>query len=651
MSFKASYKIYLLLLGITFLFYGNSIKNEYALDDVFVTNNPVVFKGVRAIPEIFTSWYYTSQNAQSGYRPMGKSTFAIEYSLFGKNVQISHFINLILYWLACCLLFRTLILLLGTGSVLFSSVVCALFLIHPLHSEVVCSLKNRENILSFIGAMSSFIFLLYYVSSKKIQYLIFGTVTFILALISKEDSLVYFFIIPFSLFYFKKATKFQLIKISTALLVSFLILTFIKYLVIFPNQGEIRFFAFYENPLFFDHNFWNRLSMGFYSLEYYVRLLFFPYPLICYYGYSHVSVVGWNDVGVIVSALLTVVGLIYCIIQFKKRSLFVYGIIFYVSAISMFLNFVVPVTGIIAERHAFNASIGFCIAITAGLFRLFKTDPYNPKLFNISFFVNKKLFAACLLSIFLLYFEIIFPRNRDWKNLYTLCKADLVHAPNSAKIHLLFAQILLEKFLDPKEAAHGRNYTLLNEADSQYDEALRIYPQLAEPLNSKGLILSRGYNKYYDAIPYFKKAIQADNSYFEAYYNLAFCYNNLKDPEDAEFNYLKAIRFYPLHIHSYHDLTGLYINTNRTDEAIRLNKSAIEKGLKHADFYLNLGYIYMLQHDSLNAVYYYENSLKLGADNEALCEMLYNYYLKKNNQEKANLYKKLAEESRKKSKE
>lgn len=627
------------------MFYGKSIKNEYALDDVFVTNNSVTSKGIRAIPEIFTSWYYLKRDTQTGYRPIGKATFAIEYSLFGQSPHMSHFVNLILYWLGCCLLFRTLILLMGTSSILFSSVVCILFVMHPLHTEVVCSLKNRENILSFIGAMTSFIFLLTYVSSNKWQYLLAGIGSFVFAQISKEDSLVYFFIIPFSLFYFNKATRSHLLKISAGLFIGLLVINFVKFIVIFHGQSEVRFFAFYENPLFFDDSFWNRLSMGFYSLGYYVRLLFFPYPLISYYGYSHVSLVGLNDLRVIVLVIISITALVFCIIHFKKRNLFVYGIIFYVAAISMFLNLIVPVTGIIAERHAFNASLGFCIALSAGLFKLFNIDPSNQKLFSASFFSNKVWFTASLLSISLLYFGIVFPRNKDWKDFYTHCKADLVHAPNSAKIHLLFAQILLKKFLD---ANKDRDYGLLKEIDHHYDEALRIYPKLAEPLNGKGLILSRAYNKYNEAIRYFKLAIEADSTYSEAYYNLAFCYNNIKDFKSAELNYLKSIRYYPLDIHAYRDLTAMYVNMNRRDEAIRLNKSAIDKGLKHADFYLNLGYIYMLQQDSLNAISYYERSLKLNRDNKGLCEMLSNYYARKNNQDKARLYKKMAEESVKK---
>lgn len=61
-------KILLLILVLTFLLYGNTIKNKYALDDNYVTitnpdrpNNPKIEKGIRGIPKIFSSHYIDSK--------------------------------------------------------------------------------------------------------------------------------------------------------------------------------------------------------------------------------------------------------------------------------------------------------------------------------------------------------------------------------------------------------------------------------------------------------------------------------------------------------------------------------------------------------------------------------------------------------------
>ena len=95
-----------IILLFSFILYGNTIRNKYSMDDDFVTyNNPAIQKGIKAIPEIFTSFYSEKEGYKYGYRPVVKSTFAIEHQLFGQNPHISHFINILLYAFICILLF------------------------------------------------------------------------------------------------------------------------------------------------------------------------------------------------------------------------------------------------------------------------------------------------------------------------------------------------------------------------------------------------------------------------------------------------------------------------------------------------------------------------------------------------------------------
>src|ERR1035437_5863999 len=66
-----NWKISLLIFAFVFILYGNSIKNDYALDDNYVTvttpekpNNPRIEKGIKGIPKLFTS-HYVETAAQS----------------------------------------------------------------------------------------------------------------------------------------------------------------------------------------------------------------------------------------------------------------------------------------------------------------------------------------------------------------------------------------------------------------------------------------------------------------------------------------------------------------------------------------------------------------------------------------------------------
>ena len=90
--------IYPLLILWVFLFYGNTIKNTFALDDELVTctdrqEHPLVSKGIAGIPKIFTSAYASNEEQNYEYRPLVLTSFAIEKSVFGELfVSLDEFI-------------------------------------------------------------------------------------------------------------------------------------------------------------------------------------------------------------------------------------------------------------------------------------------------------------------------------------------------------------------------------------------------------------------------------------------------------------------------------------------------------------------------------------------------------------------------------
>ena len=146
----------LLFLG-AILLYGNTIFNDYNLDDELVTkNHRLTSKGISAIPEIFNSNYYEDDFGYSyGYRPVTLSTFAIEHSLFGENPKVSHAINVLLFGLTCGLLFYLIRRILPDQSIYIALLASVIFMVHPIHTEVVASIKNRDEILSLLfGIMS-----------------------------------------------------------------------------------------------------------------------------------------------------------------------------------------------------------------------------------------------------------------------------------------------------------------------------------------------------------------------------------------------------------------------------------------------------------------------------------------------------------------
>ena len=166
---KMNIKNMLFFVLLCFLLYGKGIGNEYSMDDEFVTKNNIqVQKGFKGIPEIFNSTYVVdNQKSSYEYRPIVKAVYAVEYQFFGFRPHISHFINILFYAISIALLYAILLKLLINYNRILPFLITLLFLIHPLHSEVVLSLKNRDVILSLIGCLLALKFYLRFVEKNK----------------------------------------------------------------------------------------------------------------------------------------------------------------------------------------------------------------------------------------------------------------------------------------------------------------------------------------------------------------------------------------------------------------------------------------------------------------------------------------------------
>ena len=174
---------------ITFLVFANSIGNKYALDDELVTErNQHTALGLKGMKTIFTSFYTDGSDNKYNfeYRPVVKASFAIEYQFFGFDPAISHFFNVLLYSLLIAILYRFLIFLFKNYSPVFSFLVCLLFALHPLHTEVAASLKNRDEILSFMFSILMARAVFKVLLEKKYIQLIPAIIYFALASLSKK---------------------------------------------------------------------------------------------------------------------------------------------------------------------------------------------------------------------------------------------------------------------------------------------------------------------------------------------------------------------------------------------------------------------------------------------------------------------------------
>lgn len=198
---------------VCFVLFGQSINNDFNIDDDYVyENHELVQKGIEGIPEIFMSRYNTRDEQYFGYRPLTIAIYAIEYQIFGNNPHTAHFFNILYYSICCSLLFYFLNLLLKDkyrdNYLWISFLISLIFATHAIHTEVVLSLKNREEIISLILGLASSIWALKYFTTKKLLWLLPAIAALALSFLAKESSVVFVILIPLSILFFKTDVKF-----------------------------------------------------------------------------------------------------------------------------------------------------------------------------------------------------------------------------------------------------------------------------------------------------------------------------------------------------------------------------------------------------------------------------------------------------------
>lgn len=311
---------WILILGLfSFLLYANTIPNDYNLDDELVTiNHRLTSKGIAAIPEIFTSSYYEDEMGYSyEYRPVTLSIFAIEHQFFGDNPHVSHFINVLLYMLCCLMVFIVISKLFTQEKIIFPVVVTLLFIVHPMHTEVVASIKNRDEILSLLFGLGSIYTSLRLNDSRKPIFLFFTLFLICFALLSKQSTASFFLIIPLILLFKRiSITYFIVTAISCVVtLCSFLYFigfrqSVICWVGVLLSLAFFFFFFLFNNQLLFSIS-----SQIFRSVNQYLKNWNFPGVETLEFQYSR-KLIYW----LIFSSCLMLAGIVFGVAELRYLS-------------------------------------------------------------------------------------------------------------------------------------------------------------------------------------------------------------------------------------------------------------------------------------------------------------------------------------------
>ncbi|MDD5570011.1 MAG: tetratricopeptide repeat protein [Bacteroidales bacterium] len=574
---KNKYYTYIVVFLFSFILYGNTIKNEYALDDCMViTKNDFTQSGIKGIKNIFSYDSFKGfderfLNGLSGgrYRPFSIATFAVEHEFFGNNPHISHFINVLLYSLTCLLIFILLTKLFEKyprqkwhSSIPFIATI--LFAAHPIHTEVVANIKSRDEIFSLLFSLLTLWFMWKYLDSKRIIHLFYSSALFFLALISKEIAVVFILIIPLTFYFFTNHSLKEISKSIIPLLLIAIVFIIIRQTIIDRTSTDLIKIKDVLNDSFAEMNFNQKYATIMFTLGLYLKLLFFPHPLTWDYYPYHISIMEWSDFSVLLSLLIYLFLLFFAFRGLKNKNFFSFCIFLYLIPLSLTSNILFPVGVFMGERFLYASSLGFTLLISYLIV-------IKPNIFFKIIF-NKPLFL--LLPVLFLYSFKTITRNNAWKNDFMILQTDVETSYNSAKSNAEYGSELFhkaEKSMDKQEQIKYYDLAL-----KHCEKAFKIDSNIQKVNYILGAVYCKYKNDYEKAIRYLNNSIILNPQHFNSYNNLGIAYGSVGKYYNSIEVFEKAYKLSPQNIEVLNNLGTTYAFIGKYDKAIEAFEKALE---------------------------------------------------------------------------
>ncbi len=556
-----------LIIGLTFLVYANSFKNEFVYDDHILIAENEFIKDWGNLPGIFTRDYFRLAN-EASYRPVCTLTFFLDYSLWKLDVPGWHFTNtlfhvanaILIYWITFLLLkpgYRnkrpdytdnqsdyTLYLTPDTSFIPLLSAL--LFALHPVQTEAVAGISFREDLISFFFFLLAFYFYIKSIQPSNKQTILYfaSCISFIFALFSKETAVTLPLVILLYHFCFpgrekKKSLPYFLIA-GIYLLVRFVFLRAEGYLPGINVSGE---------PVYPGGTFFTRMSTMSGVFFYYLKLIFFPFRLTIHYNFP------------LAKSFLephTLAGLGSLVIIFvsgcrvRKTYPAISFSLFYFVLVLLPVSNIIPFGAVLQERYLYYSVFSFSLFLALIIAQAFPPSISGGLRFGVYF---------CILSILALYSLRTIERNYDWKNDILLWSKVLEIYPESAKADFALGDAYFKKGELDKAIEHYQK--VLGKSGKEKENGGQ---HRSIVYNDLGLIYLE--KKDYDsAIAEFKKGLEINPGSPLIRNNLGIAYIGKNEYNSAASEFRKAIEINPKSEEAYFNLVRIYLDQGEYREA------------------------------------------------------------------------------------
>lgn len=518
-----NFNLKLVLILAAFLVYANSLASAFIWDDYPLILKNYLIQDWRYLPRLFNSDLYQATWGKTNYyRPMVSLSFMWDHFLWDRISFGYHLTNVFIHLINAILVFSLFKKMTNQITISFWS--SLLFLIHPFNPPVVAYISGRSDSLAMLFILLSFLYYLNYSKQNKLLYYLLSIISFIFALLSREITVIFPFLILLHIVYFQDKTKDKFKFFLPYLLISFV------YIV-------LRFTAlnFAYQPAFFSKlTLFERLINIPKLILTYLQILLFPFNL---HMEKIISISrSLIEIQSILFFSLLILVIYLTILLHKKNKLISFGLLWFIIALFPVIG-LLPLNILIADHWVYLASLGFFLSLTTAFNLLIKNRQ------------NLILAFVCLIFSFITIY-----RNTDWQDEMRFYNRILKYSPNSALVHNNLGVIY---------ESH-RNYEL---AKKEYLRAIEIDPKYADSASNLASIYKRE-EKFNEASKYFEKSLSIEPDRFVAHNSLGIVYGLTKQEEKAEKEFKKAIELNTYFAEGYYNLGVLYFQQKKYNQAV-----------------------------------------------------------------------------------
>lgn len=327
-----------------------------------------------------------------------------------------------------------------------------------------------------------------------------------------------------------------------------------------------------ENPYWYFDSQFIKNGQSVSSMLFYFKKVLIPYTSSSYYGYNVLKPIlsPLNQFFILFGLIVVGAFLTYF---FRKEKIVLWSIFLSVITLVSISNIYEVIPGIVADRLAFTLILPVFIIIVSLFFKVIKNEKINYSIIGIW------LLVLITLSFF---------RVQKWESPYKLFSEDVKNYPQSAKLHSLLANTIMQNETSKQTGIDKKE---VEKAKLHLEQALNIYPDF--------------FNSHYDlarvdeilklnneAIEHYNYVIEKDSTFYDAYLSLADLYLQQGNKSETINNLRKYLQYAGYNVDLYFNLSSLEYEVGNYEEVITINKEIIQNNPQIPEAYLNIAYAY-----------------------------------------------------------